>query len=141
MKPAVAKALKITGITLGSIVGVVLIAVSILCYVVFTPKRLTPIVNQVADSLLTCPHELEEVNLTFFKTFPNFGLSVKGLYIINPKEGAQSDTLLAAPEVVASVLAKAPSADIIVSLIGVLVGLILANLIGAPFSRLPIVGS
>lgn len=116
MKPAVAKTLKITGITLGSIVGVVLIAVSILCYVVFTPKRLTPIVNQVADSLLTCPHELEEVNLTFFRTFPNFGLSVKGLYIINPKEGAQSDTLLAAPEVVASVqLFKAIKGDIYVN--------------------------
>ena len=49
--------------------------------------------------------------------------------------------LLKYSEMVASVLAKAPSADIIVSLIGVLVGLILANLIGAPFSRLPIVGS
>jgi len=49
--------------------------------------------------------------------------------------------LLKYSEVVASVLAKAPSADIIVSLIGVLIGLILANLIGAPFSRLPIVGS
>lgn len=49
--------------------------------------------------------------------------------------------LLKYSEVVASVLAKAPSADIIVSLIGVLVGLILANLIGAPFSHLPIVGS
>ena len=48
--------------------------------------------------------------------------------------------LLRYSEVVASVLAKAPSADIIVSLIGVLVGLILANLIGAPFSRLPIIG-
>lgn len=116
MKPAVAKALKITGITLASIVGVVLIVVSVLCYVVFTPKRLTPIVNQVADSLLTCPHELEEVNLTFFRTFPNFGLSVKGLYIINPKEGAQSDTLLAAPEVVASVqLFKAIKGDIYVN--------------------------
>ena len=49
--------------------------------------------------------------------------------------------LLKYSEIVATVLAKAPSADIIVSLIGVLVGLILANLIGAPFSRLPIVGS
>ena len=49
--------------------------------------------------------------------------------------------LLKYSEIVASVLAKAPSADIIVSLIGVLVGLILANLIGTPFSRLPIVGS
>ncbi len=48
--------------------------------------------------------------------------------------------LLKYSEIVASVLARAPSADIIVSLIGVLVGLVLANLIGAPFSRLPIVG-
>ena len=48
--------------------------------------------------------------------------------------------LLKYSEIVASVLAKAPSGDIIVSLIGVLVGLILANLIGAPFSRLPIIG-
>ena len=48
--------------------------------------------------------------------------------------------LLKYSEIVASVLAKAPSADIIVSLIGVLIGLILANLIGAPFSHLPIAG-
>ena len=48
--------------------------------------------------------------------------------------------LLKYSEIVAAVLAKAPSGDIIVSLIGVLIGLILANLIGAPFSRLPIVG-
>ena len=48
--------------------------------------------------------------------------------------------LLKYSEIVASVLAKAPSGDIIVALIGVLVGLILANLIGAPFSRLPIIG-
>ena len=110
------RALKIIGITLASIVGIVLIAVGILCYVVFTPKRLTPIVDQVADSLLTCPHELEEVNLTFFRTFPNFGLSVKGLYLINPKEGAQSDTLLAAPEVVVSIQPfKAIKGDIYVN--------------------------
>lgn len=43
-------------------------------------------------------------------------------------------------ELAANVLAKAPSGDIIVSLIGVLVGLVLANLLGGPFSHLPIVG-
>ena len=59
---------KIFGITLASIVGVVLLVIGIACYVVFSPKQLTPIVNRVADSLLTCPHELEEVNLTFFRT-------------------------------------------------------------------------
>jgi len=94
---------KIFGITIASLVAVVLLVVGIVCYVVFTPKQITPIVNRVADSLLTCPHELEEVNLTFFRTFPHFGLQVKGLYIINPIEGAQSDTLLAAPEIIASV--------------------------------------
>ncbi len=59
--------------------------------------------NRVADSLLTCSHELEEVNLTFFRTFPHFGVEIKGLYVINPKEGAQSDTVLAAPDVLVSV--------------------------------------
>ncbi len=94
---------KILGITLASLVGIVLIAVGITCYVVFSPKQLTPIVNRVADSLLTCPHELEEVNLTFFRTFPHFGVEVKGLYIINPMVDAQSDTLLAAPDVLVDV--------------------------------------
>ena len=97
---------KIFGITLGSIVGVLLLAVVIVCSVVFSPKQLTPIVNRVADSLLTCPHELEEVNLTFFKTFPHFGVAVKGLYVINPMDGAQSDTLLAAPKLLVDVNIK-----------------------------------
>ncbi|MBO4551244.1 MAG: hypothetical protein J5733_10990, partial [Bacteroidaceae bacterium] len=39
----------------------------------------------------------------FFSTFPEFGVRIDGLYLINPMEGAQSDTLLAAPEVVAKV--------------------------------------
>ena len=97
---------KIFGITLASIVGVVLLVIGIACYVVFSPKQLTPIVNRVADSLLTCPHELEEVNLTFFRTFPHFGVEVKGLYVINPMEGAQSDTLLAAPDLLVDVNIK-----------------------------------
>jgi uncharacterized protein YacL len=43
-------------------------------------------------------------------------------------------------ESIASVLSMAPSVDIAVTLIGVIIGLILANLIGAPLSHLPIVG-
>ena len=94
---------KILGITLGSLVGVVLAAVCIAVYVVFTPRRLTPIVRDVANRYIACPHEVGEVDLTFFSTFPEFGLRAKGLYLVNPMEGAQSDTLLAAPEVVARV--------------------------------------
>ena len=38
-------------------------------------------------------------------------------------------------------LSRIPTSDILVIVFGVGIGLILANLIGAPFSRLPIVGS
>lgn len=109
------KAFKIAGITLAALVVIVLLAAGIVLHVVFTPKRLTPIVNQVADSLVTCPHSIEDVNLTFFSTFPDFGVSLRGVYIINPTEGAQSDTVLAIPELIASVdLMKAIDGDIIV---------------------------
>lgn len=94
---------RIFGITFGTIVGLLLIVVCVAIWLIFTPSRLTPIVRQVADKYITCEHALGEVDLTFFSTFPEFGLRVDGLCLINPKEGAQSDTLLAAPEVVATV--------------------------------------
>ncbi|MEG0798068.1 MAG: PIN/TRAM domain-containing protein [Acidaminococcaceae bacterium] len=43
-------------------------------------------------------------------------------------------------EVIVLVLAKAPTSNIIIAAMGVIIGLILANLLGAPFSHLPIVG-
>ncbi len=94
---------KIFGITLGSVLGVILIAVLVAIYLVFTPARLTPIVRNVAADFIVCEHEIGEVELTFFSTFPEFGLKANGLYIINPMQGAPSDTLLAAPEVLATV--------------------------------------
>ncbi len=94
---------KIFGITLGSLLGAIVIAILVAVYVIFTPARLTPIVRDVAAEFITCEHEIGEVELTFFSTFPEFGLRANGLYIINPMEGAPSDTLLAAPEVVATV--------------------------------------
>ena len=94
---------KIIGITLGSLLGVVLLVIGVALWLVFTPERLTPIVRQVADEVITCEHEIGEVELTFFSTFPDFGLRAEGLTIVNPTEGAQSDTLLSAPEVVATV--------------------------------------
>ncbi len=94
---------KILGITLGSLLAVVIIAASVAVWWVFTPERLTPVARQVADKFVTCDYELGNVDLTFFSTFPEFALRADGLYLINPMEGAQSDTLLAAPKVVAVV--------------------------------------
>ena len=96
------KALKIIGWTLAGIVLTVVAVVSIAIYLVFTPERLTPIARQIADKYVVCDHEIGEVDLTFFSTFPYFGASVKDVVIINPVTGAQSDTVLAVPELVVS---------------------------------------
>lgn len=97
------RALKIIGWTL---LGLVLTVVAVACiavYVIFTPERLTPVVRQVADKYVTCAHEIGEVDLTFFSTFPYFGVSVKEVTLINPMEGAPSDTLASVPELLVSV--------------------------------------
>ena len=91
------RALIITGITLGSLLLVLVAAVLIVIYVVFTPARLTPIARQAAAEYITCEHEIGEVDLTFFSTFPRFGLRADGLLLINPKAGSQNDTVVSAP--------------------------------------------
>lgn len=97
------KALKIIGWTL---LGFVLTVVAVACiamYVIFTPARLTPIARQAADKFIACEHEIGEVDLTFFSTFPRFGLRADGLLLVNPMAGAQNDTVVEAKHLVATV--------------------------------------
>lgn len=96
------RALIITGWSLLGLFGAIVIALSIACYLIFTPARLTAIAHQVADQYVTCEYKLDEVELTYFSTFPYFGVSVKDACLINPMEGAQSDTLVAVPELLVS---------------------------------------
>ena len=96
------RALKIIGWTLFGIVMTVIVVALTAIYLIFTPERLTPIARQLADKYVVCDHEIGEVDLTFFSTFPYFGASVKDVVIINPVTGAQSDTVLAVPELVVS---------------------------------------
>ena len=91
------RALIITGATLGSLLLLIVTAVLIVIYLVFTPARLTPIARQAAAEYVTCEHEIGEVELTFFSTFPRFGLRADGLLLINPKAGSQNDTVVSAP--------------------------------------------
>ena len=97
------KALKILGWTLLSLVLLVVAVVTIAIYIVFTPERLTPIARQAADQYITCEHDIGEVDLTFFSTFPRFGLRADGLLLINPKAGSQNDTVVSAPRFTATV--------------------------------------
>ena len=97
------KALKIIGWTLFGLVMTVIIVACIAMYVIFTPERLTPIARQAADKFVACQYEIGEVDLTFFSTFPRFGLRADGLLLINPKSGAQNDTVVEAKHLIATV--------------------------------------
>ena len=96
-------ALKIIGWTLLGIVLAVVAVVCIAMYVVFTPARLTPIARDAAGKFITCEYQIGEVDLTFFSTFPRFGLRADGLLLINPMPEAQNDTVVEAKHVVATV--------------------------------------
>ena len=97
------KALKIFGITLGCIILLLAIVIGSALWVVFTPERLTPIVRNVAKEYVTCNHHIGKVELTFFSTFPHFGLAIDSLTVVNPVEGAPSDTVAHIPHAVLSV--------------------------------------
>lgn len=96
------KALKISGIALASVLGVVLVAATVAVYLVFTPERLTPIVKKVLPEIVTCETDLNQVELTFFSTFPQFGLELDDVSLRNPMPGA-NDTLAFIDELVATV--------------------------------------
>ncbi len=97
------RALKIFFWTLFGIVMTVIAVVCIVVYAIFTPAHLTPVARQAAAKYITCEHEIGEVELTFFSTFPRFGIRADGLLLVNPKAGAQNDTVVEAGHLVATV--------------------------------------
>ena len=101
------KFIKIFSITIVSLLALFLIIVTIALWLVFTPERLTPIVRKQADKYIACKSEFGEVELTFFSTFPNIGIKVKELALINPVEGASYDTLVRVNKLVGVVDAAA----------------------------------
>ena len=97
------RALKIISWTIGGLLLAVVAVACIAMYVVFTPAKLTPVAREAAGKFITCQYEIGEVDLTFFSTFPRFGLRADGLLLINPMEGAQNDTVVEAKHLVATV--------------------------------------
>lgn len=87
--------IKVALLAVLSLVVIVLVAIAIAVWFVFTPAKLTPFIRQQVAKNLTCQTEIGTVGLTFFSTFPQFGLSIGNLILINPIPGAPSDTLMA----------------------------------------------
>ena len=70
------RALKITFISMLSLIFIVLSAIAVAVNFVFTPEKLTPVVNQVANRTLNAQVEIGSVELTFFSSFPDFELKI-----------------------------------------------------------------
>jgi hypothetical protein len=94
------RVLKVFFISLASLILLMLAAVSIMLWLVFTPERLTPIIRNQSAKHIPYQTEVGEVELTFFSTFPQFGIKIKNFAVISPATGATSDTLLRADELV-----------------------------------------
>ena len=103
MKKGVKTTLKAIGWTILGLVLAVVVTACVAIYIVFAPEHLTPIARQAAEKYITCEHEIGEVELTFFSTFPRFGLRADKLLLINPMEGAQNDTVVYAQHLTATV--------------------------------------
>lgn len=84
------KGWKIALISLGSFLGLIIIVLVVALWLIFTPARLTSIVNKLAGNYITCESHFEHVDLTLFKTYPCIGLEVENLVLINPYQ--QPDT-------------------------------------------------
>lgn len=96
------KVLKIALISILSLIAVVLVAASVLIWIVFTPEKLTPIVRNQMDKMLVCEHQIDNVELTFFSTFPSFGIQIDHFLLKNQLEGSPSDTVVYADKLQAS---------------------------------------
>lgn len=107
MNKKVRKAIKISGITLGAVLVLFLAAVTIVINFVFTPKKLTPVVVEMANESLNAHLHIESVDLTFFSTFPRFGLRVKDGALVskalNDTNWTKTDSLLSFKECVLTV--------------------------------------
>lgn len=101
------KFIKILSVALISLFAILIVTVSVALYLVFTPERLTPIVRKQADKFFTCQTGIGEVELTFFSTFPDFGVKISQFTLINPGMDPRFDTLVKVNKLVGAVDASA----------------------------------
>ena len=94
MNKAVKKTLKIGGITLASILGVIIVIFLLLSWTVFSPQRLTKTANQVIDKYLPCNAEVDKVGLSLVSSYPFLAFEFYGLTVFDEMEESASDTLL-----------------------------------------------
>ncbi|MCQ2306102.1 MAG: hypothetical protein MJ000_00870 [Bacteroidales bacterium] len=100
------KPLKITLISLGSLIGLILIVLVVVFDIVLNSKRTTALVNKYASKFITCEYNIGKVDITFFKTFPDVGVEIDDLVLVNKMQDCPNDTLAAIKECVVALNIK-----------------------------------
>lgn len=75
-KPLWKRVVKWSLLTLLSLFVLVSIVVGVMIYFIFTPSKLTPLVEKTAAGYLNADVHFGKIELTFFSTFPDFGLQM-----------------------------------------------------------------
>lgn len=104
MERRIRKLIRVSAITVGALLLTGFVVVAFVINYVFTPDKLTPIVLNVANRSLDADLKVESVELTFFSTFPQFGLKVDEGFLVskvlNDSLPQKTDSLLAFKECV-----------------------------------------
>ena len=82
-KPLWRRIVKWTLLSLLSLIVLILIGVGIVINFIFTPAKLTPLVEKTAAEYLDANIHLGNIELTFFSTFPDFGLQISDATVIS----------------------------------------------------------
>jgi len=98
MKPKLKKALKITGISLGSLLGLVIIIVALVCWIVFSSSSLTKVAEKAIDKYSPARAKIDDVDLTLVGSYPFLGFRLNGLVVYDDMEISPYDTLAAVDE-------------------------------------------
>lgn len=70
-------------LSLLTLVVIILIGIGIVINFIFTPERLTPVVEKTAAEYLNADIRFGNIELTFFSTFPDFGLQISDATVIS----------------------------------------------------------
>lgn len=99
MKNSIKKTLCISGIVMGALLLLLTGAIALTINFIFTPEKLTPVVVKVANQNMHAHLDMDGVELTFFSTFPRFGLKLTNGTLISK---AIRDTLWERPDTLVS---------------------------------------
>ena len=107
MKQKIKRIIKISLISLLSLVLLCFIGIAIVINFIVTPSRLTPVVLDIANQSIDANIDIESVDLTFFSTFPDFSLRVQNGTLVskslNDTLWTKTDSLISFKECLISV--------------------------------------